>query len=682
MSGSTYASRGAEGGAVAASHVIMGIMQLAVGCLLIALTIRILGRPLRRRSWHIRPSSRPRLLRPSAVCVTCLVFSIIASCLAFPGLVLDAIMASNNLYMFNSATARQPPAARSCFRVTYATNVICALLYASSSCWPSCTRCTPARAPAAACRLPRHAAAGHGQQGKPYVADSFTTLWRLVLLHLVVLASPGDASFLFYLYNESGTVLGPVAVFSRNAEHFICECPAYTRAGSPTTVNVHFVARSHTSSSRQQQPHPPYHPYPSHQPPSTQALCRRLSRAAALLRPGMQEAAAAGPAAASAAQVLSRKFWKRGSALRSRYKLTSAPKLRQRFLVVFLFTWRFFGRTDAPELLLVRSRPWLQSNLSTARTLSSPPTARLVPSWVLRGHVIMGGIQLCIGLLLLLLAVYGFSPPTSPPAPTRSRDSGPPSSSSLRCTGLAGGRGRANTLCCIVSCLVLSILAASGGGHRPCRLLLPRLLLLRSTRTVKTVRCWRSASLKASSRLFIRRRRLKSPAMSQSSDFTSSVRQLPHRLAQSSRDHGCHPDHRGLPGASYSNIYSLLAGDFTASSRRTFSGFWTFPVFIAAGATGLAGGRGRSNTRCCLIGCLMLSSLAAIFGFASYADILWLLAYLLGDRGGHRAGRHRQPRRLLPLPACDSSDGRRGPLAVQLGDSGDGAAYATKTGNS
>uniref|UniRef100_A0A1I8FCS4 MFS domain-containing protein n=1 Tax=Macrostomum lignano TaxID=282301 RepID=A0A1I8FCS4_9PLAT len=62
---------------------------------------------------------------------------------------------------------------------------------------------------------------------------------------------------------------------------------------------------------------------------------------------------------------------------------------------------------------------------------------------------------------------------------------------------------------------------------------------------------------------------------------------------------------------------------------RTFSGFWTFPVFIAAGATGLAGGRGRSNTRCCLIGCLMLSSLAAIFGFASYADILWLLAYLL-----------------------------------------------------
>uniref|UniRef100_A0A1I8IZF3 MARVEL domain-containing protein n=1 Tax=Macrostomum lignano TaxID=282301 RepID=A0A1I8IZF3_9PLAT len=88
------------------------------------------------------------------------------------------------------------------------------------------------------------------------------------------------------------------------------------------------------------------------------------------------------------------------------------------------------------------------------------------------------------------------------------------------------------------------------------------------------------------------------------------------------------------------------------------------------GATGLAGGRGRSNTRCCLIGCLVLSSLAAIvsagaiavnifmcfhqFGFASYADILWLLAYLLET--------------VVAI--------------VQLGDSGDGAAYATKTGNS
>uniref|UniRef100_A0A1I8ILK4 TSN4 protein n=1 Tax=Macrostomum lignano TaxID=282301 RepID=A0A1I8ILK4_9PLAT len=131
---------------------------------------------------------------------------------------------------------------------------------------------------------------------------------------------------------------------------------------------------------------------------------------------------------------------------------------------------------------------------------------------------------------------------------------------------------------------------------------------------------------------------------------------------------------------------------------RTFSGFWTFPVFIAAGATGLAGGRGRSNTRCCLIGCLVLSSLAAIvsagaiavnifmcfhqFGFASYADILWLLTYLLETVVAIVQVVFASRAVCCRFPPADSSDGRRGPLAVQLGDSGDGAAYATKTGNS
>ncbi|PAA89752.1 hypothetical protein BOX15_Mlig005671g2 [Macrostomum lignano] len=90
--------------------------------------------------------------------------------------------------------------------------------------------------------------------------------------------------------------------------------------------------------------------------------------------------------------------------------------------------------------------------------------ARLVPSWVLRGHVIMGGIQLCIGLLLLLLAVYGLL--AADQSASTNTFSGFWSAFffiAAGATGLAGGRGRANTLCCIVSCLVLSILAACVG---------------------------------------------------------------------------------------------------------------------------------------------------------------------------------------------------------------------------
>uniref|UniRef100_A0A1I8IVN1 MARVEL domain-containing protein n=1 Tax=Macrostomum lignano TaxID=282301 RepID=A0A1I8IVN1_9PLAT len=290
--------------------------------------------------------------------------------------------------------------------------------------------------------------------------------------------------------------------------------------------------------------------------------------------------------------------------------------------------------------------------------------ARLVPSWVLRGHVIMGGIQL-------------------PPAPTRSRGFWSafffiPAGA----TGLAGGRGRANTLCCIVSCLVLSILAAcvgflailanalmaSGSAYRCdrniywCVRFMPSdilwFLLFFTELVVAIVHaafsCRASCCCVDKNRqdrevlaigfsegeqppvysppqaevAFLQRKFYEySPAMSQSSDFTSSVRQLPHRLLRA----------HVIMGAIQITVGCLQLEDLL--------GILDFPCLHRRRATGLAGGRGRSNTRCCLIGCLVLSSLAAIvsagaiavnifmcfhqFGFASYADILWLLAYLL-----------------------------------------------------
>uniref|UniRef100_A0A1I8JRN2 RING-type domain-containing protein n=1 Tax=Macrostomum lignano TaxID=282301 RepID=A0A1I8JRN2_9PLAT len=144
------------------------------------------------------------------------------------------------------------------------------------------------------------------------------------------------------------------------------------------------------------------------------------------------------------------------------------------------------------------------------------------------------------------------------------------------------------------------------------------------------------------------------PAMSQSSDFTSLVRQLPHRLLRAHVIMGAIQITVWLPG-------------------RTFSGFWTFPVFIAAGPPAWLAAAPRSNTRCCLIGCLMLSSLAANrerwrhrgehlhFGFASYADILWLLAYLLETVVAIVQVVIASRAVCCRFPPADSSDGRRGP---------------------
>uniref|UniRef100_A0A1I8FKG1 Transmembrane protein n=1 Tax=Macrostomum lignano TaxID=282301 RepID=A0A1I8FKG1_9PLAT len=298
--------------------------------------------------------------------------------------------------------------------------------------------------------------------------------------------------------------------------------------------------------------------------------------------------------------------------------------------------------------------------------------ARLVPSWVLRGH------SASTNTFSGFWSAFFFIPAGA--------------------TGLAGGRGRANTLCCIVSCLVLSILAAcvgflailanalmaSGSAYRCdrniywCVRFMPSDILW--VPVVFLLSWWWPSSMPPSPAAppaaASTKNRQDPPAMSQSSDFTSSVRQLPHRLLRAHVIMGAIQITVGCL-VLYSNIYSLLAGDFTASSWRTFSGFWTFPVFIAAGATGLAGGRGRS-TRAAV-------SLAAWCSAAwppSYADILWLLAYLLETVVAIVQVVFASRTVCCRFPPADSSDGRRGPWRVQLGDSGDGAAYATKTGNS
>uniref|UniRef100_A0A1I8F886 Membrane-associated protein n=1 Tax=Macrostomum lignano TaxID=282301 RepID=A0A1I8F886_9PLAT len=357
-----------------------------------------------------------------------------------------------------------------------------------------------------------------------------------------------------------------------------------------------------------------------------------------------------------------------------------------------------------------------RGNLSTARTLKLTAYARLVPP------AGCSEVTLCIGLLLLLLAVYGLL-----------------AADAVRqhqhvlgilvaafffipagATGLAGGRGRANTLCCIVSCLVAqhpgrlcwilsdfgqrpdgfgigvsAVTAISTGVCASCRptssgsccfLLELVVAIVHAAFSNCRASCPGCVDKKPSRPIKLLSRKAKSrpaplaaPAMSQSSDFTSSVRQLPHRLLRA----------HVIMGAIQITVGCLQLEDLL--------GFWTFPVFIAAGATGLAGGRGRSNTRCCLIGCLVLSSLAAIvsagaiavnifmcfhqFGFASYADILWLLAYLLETvvaivqvvfASRTVCCRFRLPTVAMVAAAPGGAAGRLGRRP----------AYATKTGNS